>query len=288
MVQLTMLNFMAGNDFIESLNTQKSWGITVLDLKNEIYGKSLIDLTSAEAEGVAKEIADREMSVYCFSTELFQDDIEIGEKAFREKSLAKIEQLLEIASILKPTVIRLLAARSSRRSLFSDSTAYVKEHHPWLIPLYREAIDRISDRGYEVTIENECDQCIFSNPVEIISFFGELNRNENVYLTYDVQNLWEMGTYPSLQVYEALSPLIGFYHVKGGQRGEDGSSLAWSSSLEDASWPVIQMTQQAVNEGVSPIICLNPSHGARKLGYDYHEVAKRDLDYLRKYIKGVC
>ncbi|WNR46048.1 sugar phosphate isomerase/epimerase family protein [Paenibacillus roseipurpureus] len=288
MVQVTMLNFMAGTDFIESLNTQKSWGITVLDLKNEIFGKSLIDLTVAEAKEAAKAIEDREMSVYCFSTELFQDDIEIGEKAFRAKSVDKIEQLLETASILKPTVIRLLAARSSKRSLFSDCTAYVKEHHPWLIPLYREAIDWISGHGYEVTIENECNQCIFSNPEEMISFFDELNRKDSVYLTYDVQNLWEMGTYPSLQVYEALAPYIGFYHVKGGQQGENDNSLAWSSSLEDATWPVIPMTQQAVTDGVSPIICINPSHGVRKPGYNYDEVAKRDLDYLRKHIKGVC
>jgi len=33
---------------------------------------------------------------------------------------------------------------------------------------------------------------------------------------------------------------------------------------------------------VSPVLCLNSSHGVAKGGYDYSNVAKRDLDFLRQ------
>ena len=57
MTEWTMLNSMAGKDFTTSLDTQKEWGIHVLDLKDHIYGKAVTDLTSEEARQAAEEIA---------------------------------------------------------------------------------------------------------------------------------------------------------------------------------------------------------------------------------------
>jgi hypothetical protein len=54
--------------------------------------------------------------------------------------------------------------------------------------------------------------------------------------------------------------------------------------LEDASWPVVEITQQVVMDGVAPVICLNGSHGEAKAGYDYNNMTKRDLDFIRRAI----
>jgi hypothetical protein len=286
MVELTMLNNMAHSDFITSLDIQKSWGISVLDLKTDIYGKSLIDLTADEAKRAASAIAEREMSVYCFSTEFFHGEIEQGKSFFETEYMAKLEHLLVLARILKPTVIRLLAARTNRRSELKDSVAYIMEEHAWLISMYRDAIDRIADAGFEVTIENECNSCMFATPKEILDFFQQLNRPKSVYFTYDVQNLWQMGTFPTLAVYRELAPIIGFFHVKGGQTGDEGEKLVWKSSLEDASWQVALLTRQVLIDRSSPVICVNPSHGKRKPGYNDAQVYKKDLDYLTQIIQG--
>jgi hypothetical protein len=161
---------------------------------------------------------------------------------------------------------------------------YIHNHAPWLIPLYQEAVDRIHGSGYHVTIENECHDCIFATPDEIKSFFHELNRPTKVHFTYDVQNLWQMGAYPSLQVYEALKPLIGFVHLKGGQIGEEGNSLVWKSSLEDASWSVAELVALVIRDENSPVICLNPSHGKLKPGYLYDNVTQRDLSFMKSLV----
>jgi sugar phosphate isomerase/epimerase len=286
LTQITMLNNMAAADFVASLDIQQSWGITVLDLKSDIFGKSLIELTLEEAERAARSIADRGMSVYCFSTELFQREHELGAAFFQSEYMDKLEHLLALARIMKPKVIRLLAARTAKRSEVASSVAYIVKEHAWLIDMYREAIDRISAAGFEVTIENECNGCIFAAPEEIMDFFAVLDRADHVYFTYDVQNLWQMGTFPTMEVYRKLAPLIGFYHVKGGQIGEEGDSLVWKSGLEDASWPVAELTRQVIADGNSPVICINPSHGKEKPGYRYEDMYKRDLDYLNAIIRG--
>lgn len=281
---LTILNEMAGNDFPAALATHLDWGIHTLDLKAAIFGKSLLDLTNAEAEEANRLIQQHEMTVHCFSTTLFHPEVELGEAAFRRTQLAGVTRAIELARILRPTEIRLLAAQTLQRAEEQDSIAYLRHEQPWVIPLYREAVDMIAAAGFHTTIENEVGQCILAKPGEVVNFFEELNRPSRAHFTWDVQNFWQCGTFPSLIVYEYLKPFIGYYHVKGGQVGDDGCTLQWCSSLEDASWPVVEITGQVVKDGVSQVICLNPSHGQHKPGYDYCDIYERDLKFLRRSI----
>jgi sugar phosphate isomerase/epimerase len=302
MPQITILNDLVSPDFSTSLDIQKSWGIQVLDLRQNILGKGLAALTTDEAKSAAELIEQRDMSVYCLSSGIFGFDIEMGQKAFADKYDRQLDHILGIAEILRPKVFRLLSARTGLRHTFMDSTEHIMKNHPWLIPTYQEAVDRIASTGIQVTIENEVNQCIWSTPNEIISFFRELDRVGKASLTFDVQNIWKMGTYPKLEVYRELAPLIGYYHLKGGQSDpssgsnghlkgsqSDSSSrsndvLAWKSALDDASWPVAEMTKEVIRDGAVEVICLNPSHGEDKPGYDYTDLDKRNYDFVRKLI----
>ncbi len=278
---LTMLNEMAGNDFPAALATHQAWGIRTLDLKGRIFGKSLLELTDGEAEQAAQLIRERGMTVYCLSTTLFHADVEAGEAVFRHDQLGGVSRAIALAHIFQPSVIRLLAARTCRRAGFDYSITYLQQKHPWLIPLYREAVDQIAAAGFHTTIENEVAPCILATPAEVVDFFAALQRPDTAHFTWDVQNFWQCGTFPAVEVYAALKPLIGYYHVKGGQTGDDGHTLQWASTLEDAAWPVVEITRQVVADGVSPVICLNPSHGQARPDYDYTDLYKRDIDFLR-------
>ncbi|MDA1192935.1 MAG: xylose isomerase, partial [Candidatus Poribacteria bacterium] len=133
-------------------------------------------------------------------------------------------------------------------------------------------------------VENEVPRCILSNVDEIRAFFGLLEERDSVALTWDIQNLWQMGVPPTVDVYEALKPLIGFVHLKGGMAESGSTPLKWRSSLEDASWDVAGIVRRVVADGTSPVICLNPSHGERKDGYDDTNMAERDLEYARRIV----
>jgi len=284
---ITILNDIVHSDFLTSLDIQKSWGIRQLDVRGGVFGKSFLDLNERETADAVEAIRARGLETYCLSSGLFFDDLEKGEAHFRERHLGQVDRLIEAANQFEPRVVRLLSARFGDRREVADSVAYIESRYPWLLSLYREAIDRIREAGHRVTIENEVHGCILSTPEEILAFFDALDRKGDASFTYDVQNLWVMGTFPSMDVYEKLAPLIGYYHLKGGMAGEDGQTLQWSSSLEDASWPVVEMTKRLVEDGRSPAICLNPSHGAQKEGYDYSDVNKRNLDFLRDRVPGL-
>ena len=277
--RLTMLNSMAGREFPAAVERHAALGLKWLDLKDSIFGKGIVDLTDDEAREVRRLADSKGMSVWCLSTALFYAEVESGEAAFRAH-LAKVDRAIEIARILKPRMIRLLAAKTARRAEIADSTAWVRRDHPWLIGLYAEAVDRIARAGFTPGIENEVHGCIWSTPAEIASFFAALNRPQ-ARLIWDVQNLWQMGTFPSLGVYRSLRPLIGNVHLKGGLAERPGGPLKWSSALADASWPVVDVVHAVIADAPGPVICLNPSHGEAKPGYDYKDVVARDIAFLR-------
>jgi len=279
--ELTMLNSMASRDLETALNRLREWGIQAVDLKDCIFDKAVLDLSPEEAERAAAMIGERGQYVYCLSTNIFQDDIEQGEESFRECHERLIERALFLASILKPKIVRVLSVQSSKRHTFSDSTAYLEARHPWVFDLYRSAARRFYQEGVIMTIENDPHLNVFGSPEEISGFFERLNVPGMVHFTLDVQNLWQMGVFPKMEIYSKLKPLIGYLHVKGGIMDPATKELKWKSSLEDASWPVAEMCKQAAADGVSPVICLNPSHGEWKPGYDYRGIVEKDLKFLR-------
>jgi sugar phosphate isomerase/epimerase len=278
--RLTILNSMAGADFPAALDRHVAWGLTDLDLKDHIFGKAVAGLTRDEAARAARFIADRGLTTHCLSTGFFFAEVERGEGEFRARFIDPLDDLIAVACELRPRLVRLLAARTTRRDELAHVGQYIEREHPWLMPLYAEAAARLHEAGMAVTVENEVGGCILASPDEIRWFFDALDTPE-VCLTWDVQNLWQMGTYPTLDVYESLRDLIGYYHLKGGQAEPGATDLKWRSSLADASWPVADLTRRVVADGVSPVICLNPSHGAPKPGVDYSDIVARDIAYVR-------
>jgi sugar phosphate isomerase/epimerase len=279
MVKFTMLNSMASTDFVQSLDIQKSLGIEVLDLKDHIFGKAITDISISEAWQAAALIESRGLSVYCLSTQLFHDHIDKGEHEFIRDHMSKINHIIEIANILKPEYIRILPA-IMRQEQPGNPIDRMQKQFPWLIQQYQAAIDQISASGHRVVIENEYSSIMVS-PKEILAFFELINRPGKLHFTYDVQNLWQMGTYPSLEAYRMLKPITVYFHVKGGQEDPITKQLKWKSSLEDATWPIVEITKEVIKDGISPVICLNPSHGEIRDDYDYRNLDRKDLDFMK-------
>lgn len=285
-VKLTMLNGMADRDIRVAMDRHVAWGLTELDLKDSIRGKEVGALSDEEA-GEVRGLADaRGLRVTCVSSKLFQEDLELGEGVMRRLALGPLPRLLEISAILRPRFVRLLAPVAARRPGIPDAAAWVRERHPWLLGLYREAIDRIGAAGFLPTIENEKGGCILGRPGEISDFYAMLDLPGRIGLTWDTGNMWQAGAIPTIAVYEALKPLIRYVHLKGGMAGAPGGGL-WKSALSDATWPVLEVTRRVVADGVSPVICLNPPHGKRKEGYDYTGLVERDIRFLRENVPGI-
>jgi hypothetical protein len=281
-VTLTVLSDMAGQEIHAQLEQAAQWKLKTLDLKT-IFNKNIADLTEAEASELAIAMKATAIGVQAFSTHLFKIKIEDGEAAFAAQ-LDLLDRVLILARRLQPKMIRLIAAETNRRAEITDSSSYILHEHPWLMSFYAEAVNRIHLAGFTTVIENETGQSIFNTPHEICGFFTALGLRNKVSFTWDVQNLWQLGTFPTLAVYQQLRPFIGYLHLKGGRSGPDGQTLKYRSSLESASWPVIEITRAVIADGISPVICLNPSHGAENPDFPMHDVFSRDLAFLRRQL----
>lgn len=287
--RLTMLNSMADQDFRTALSRHREWGLQWLDLRDGIYGHWVAALDLETARRARADIDESGLDVFCMSTSIFYDDIDKGEAAFRaEKHLGKLDHIIALAQIFRPKVVRLIAAQLGSRTFEENAVETIERKHPWVFDIYREAIDRVCAAGLNPTIENECKKCFIAKPEEFLLFFDRLDRAGEVALTWDVQNGWSCGVFPAVDVYDRIKPLIQYYHVKGGQAEPGTRRLAWNVALEEADWPVVELTRRVVADGVSPVICINPpQHGENKPGYDYASVAKRDVDFLRANVPGL-
>jgi sugar phosphate isomerase/epimerase len=262
MAYLTMLNEMMAADLEQAVHQIKGLGIRYLDLKSHIFGHAIEDLDGESRERLVALMEHTGMEVYCLSSVLGHQRVDvIGQDRFRATLLQGMENLLETARIVRPTMIRLLACCLAPRSDGGNHHIRLERESPWVYDVYREVIDLAAGAGMSVTIENEPDS-IFSSPAETLGFFERLNAGSKARYTWDIQNMWQSGVYPTLEVYRQLKPIINYVHLKGG-RGLPGTPaiLAYRSLLEEASWPVREITQQVLQDGISPIICLNTSHG---------------------------
>lgn len=281
--KLTMLNDTAGRDFDLAVRRHVALDLQWLDLKDAIWDQNINNLSLDNAHRAAKAARANNLGVFCLSTGLCVSNIETGERAFREQHEPVLDHVLKVAEVLKPQSIRLLSAMVQPFPEKEPVIDYLKRRRSWVFDVYREMVDRIVESGHRCLIENEIDDTIFNRVASIQGFFDELRRPGRAYFTWDIQNLWQCGVFPTLDVYRQLKPLIGCVHLKGG-RSEDGKTLAWASSLEEASWPVADIMRAVVADGVSPVICLNPSHGKPPPDFDPWEVVQRDVAFLRKEV----
>jgi sugar phosphate isomerase/epimerase len=278
--RVTITSSVLGPDLRTVLDRHAELGLRDLDLKDEIFGRAVLDLSDEQVDEVQELAEARAMSVYCVSTVLFRDEIERGEKHFR-RDLDRVHRAIEIGKVFRPGLIRLIVASTSTRVPGTDVLDHLTATAPWLLGLYREAISELNGAGFTVTIENEVGGCLFTSARDATRFFGELPGRGEVNFTWDIQNLWEAGQFPSVDVYRSLRDIIGYVHVKGGIAGDDGQ-LRWKSSLRDCSWPVAPILRAVIADGVSPVLCVNPCHGESPAGYNAVTVAADDVRYVQE------
>jgi len=282
--KLTMLNGTAGSDFETAARRHAELGLKWLDLKDSLWGENINNLSLDNARRAADIAKANGLNVFCFSTALCESELNAGEEAFRARHFKTLDHVLKLADILEPAYIRLISAKLKPYTGTESRMDFVERDFPWTFGVYREMVDRIVSSGCRVLVENEINNVIFNRPEGILRFFERLERPGKVHYTWDVQNLWQEGVFPTMEIYQQLKPIIGCLHLKGGRTEGDGRTLVHACTLEDASWPVLEIVRAAVADGVAPFICVNPCHGKKPPGYNTWEMAKSDIAFLRKTI----
>ena len=298
MTDLTMLAEMMCRDLDDAVRQLTELNIRHLDLKNHVFDRSIDDLDDARRDRLAALVEQSMTSVYCFSSTLGHRNVSmVGELEFRRELEEGIRNMVETAKLVRPAKVRLLACGFAERVEYADATVFLDERAPWVYAAYRDAIDQIEAASLEATIENE-PNTILSTPEETVSFFRLLDRPHATF-TWDVQNMWQSGTFPSLDAYRTLRPVTDYVHLKGGRASHDAPrKLVFRCPLEQASWPVREIVADVLADGASPVICLNPSHGAVADDYALAALAgtpemvraeaQRDVGFLRATFREIA
>jgi len=278
-MKLSMLNMMVGDDFATALDRHVNLGIEILDLKESILGRAVEDLTVEDAREASRMLTERSLSVYCLSSQLGYRPLEMGEEKWIAEAFDCLDRILAVAHVLQPEVVRLLCASSPTST--GQSFMQVAAKHPWLVPAYRTIASRIAAEGFTPMAENEAVNCIVANPHDAVAFVEAVRGDSGLRFIWDVQNMWQMGTYPDLAVLDVLRPVTAGLHLKGGIADAKGE-LETASTLEDASWPVREIVNAVIASGSVAVICLNPSHGNRPPGYTMAAAVEADIRFLRR------
>jgi sugar phosphate isomerase/epimerase len=299
MIELAMLTEMMAPDLEDSIRQLGELGITRLDLKGGVFGKSVEDLDETESEKLARLLIDTGTTAYCFSSVLGHWNVSgIAEAEFRRNLMDGVKRLVRTTRFVRPKLVRLLGCTFDGRAEFSDANEYLEKKAQWVYEAYREAVDCLAGRGLTVTIENEPGS-IFGNPAETVGFFERLDRPGKAFFTWDIQNMWQSDTYPTVEIYETLRPVVNYVHLKGGKgTPENPTVMKYRSLLEDAGWPVREIVQRVIDDGTSPVLCLNCSHGAPADDYPLRDIwgtpevaaeeAKRDVKFLRERFSAIA
>ena len=280
-----MLNNMAGPDFPVALDRHVALGLRLVDLKDGLWGQKVEDLNDEQSTRAAALVGERNLEVHCLSTALGWADANLGEKAWRAGQEQLLQRVLHVASILRPRYVRVLAIRIGTpeqpvRWSYGETVAA----HPWLPAAYAELVRRINAAGFVACIENECKNCALATPEDVVAFFAALRslvQGGACDYIWDVQNMWQMGTIPTLAACQKLRPCLRLLHLKGGRADAQGI-LAEASGLRTASWPVLPILEEIRRAGAVGVICLNPSHGKRRPDYDIWQVVRDDIAFLRE------
>jgi hypothetical protein len=120
----------------------------------------------------------------------------------------------------------------------------------------------------------------------VLRLFRLLDRPGRVEFTWDVQNMWQAGTWPTVALYEELREVIGLVHLKGGQSATPGGPLRYRCALEESSYDVRGLVHAVVTAGRVQVICLNPPHGELRPGVNEADRLERDLAFARELVGG--
>jgi len=293
MAYLTMLNEMMDQDLECAIAALTELGIRHLDLKTHVFGRSIEDLDAERRQQLAALLERTNTEVYCFSSVLGHQNVaRVAEREFRQTLEQGVSNLLQTAAYVRPTVVRLLGCYFDNRQDWTDGNDYLERHAAWVYPVYREAIEQVAEAGLLVTLENEPNS-IFSGPGETCGFFERLDLGEKARFTWDIQNMWESGVYPTLDVYHELRNITNYVHLKGGRSvSATPQIMRYRSPLDEASWPVTEIVSQVLADGISPVLCLNASHGSPPPDYSLGSLwdtaelvpaeARRDVAFLRR------
>ena len=279
MIRTSIFNDEVSHELTEALDLMSSWGQDIFDLREFIFGKTVIDdISDTQREELIKILSGYSFDIGCIGTRKLITDPD----ADKTEMINLLKRLIKTAKAFHTGYIRIcnFAPRPEEEELRLKMLAPA-------VPLMKEFADIAAAEGITLVLENK-PTSLTNRGSEMAEFLGRVNH-PNVKVVWDVVNSW-IGGYLNIEKdYENCREFLGFVHLKGamGKRGDpkiyDRGGLMGQDEV-----PHGMVVERLVKDGYKGNITLDLAVGSinkEEFNITRQEISRLSLEYTKKLVK---
>lgn len=194
-------------DFDQALDLLAAQGFGAVELRQDIYGKSLADLDFAEAQQVARALQRQHLQVSCLWTPLFAElNGQPVPPNLTDSLYMRLNHYLDLAELLDVRSLRIAApvpAKGEERG----------EQEEAFQSLIRQAADLAAERWTRLLLENE-PESLTSNCLELGRFLYRVDH-PSLNAAWNFVKCWQAGEYPDATTYAYIAGTVRHVYVRG-------------------------------------------------------------------------
>jgi len=267
MIEVSIFNDLVSRNFDEALSLLDSWGQKWLDLRENIFGDTVVDdISDKEREIMLAKLKAYKFSIGCLGTRRLVASYGAG-----EKELQVLERLIKTALAVKTDFIRICN---------EDRTEDMKkraEDARATVPNMRKLCDRAAEFGITLVLENK--PASITNRGRELRECADMVGRPNLKVQWDAVNSWQGGFYDVKKDYGYVKNIIGIVHLRGAiGKPEDPMVYNRSGILGEDEFPNREIVEWLLADGYDGRITLDLSIGSIK---EYKEKKMGGADISR-------
>ena len=279
MIKTSIFNDEVSSNLREALDFLDSWGQEVVDLRENIFGNTIIDdIDERELSELVEILSRYKFEIGCIGSRKLICDPGME----KNELFLLLNKLIKIAKTVKTSFIRICSF--APRTADEDSRKKMLELSA---PLMRELANHASNEGIILLLENK-PTSITNRGREMSDFLSMVNH-EGVKIQWDAANSWIGGYKDFERDYLDCMDLIASVHLKGamGKKGEQ-EIYGRGGLMGQDDLPHEKIIENLIRDGFKNNITLDlsvVSIDRKEFNMSDAEIAKASLEYTKDIIK---
>jgi len=279
MIRTSIFNDEVSVNLTEALDLLSSWGQDLVDLREHIFGDTVIDnISDSEREELVKILSRYKFEIGCIGTR----KLIVNPDADKAEMVKLLKRIIITAKAVKTGFIRICTFDPRPKDEETRKKMIIPS-----VPLMREYAEIAAAEGITLLLENK-PVSITNKGVEVADFLERVNR-PNVKAQWDVVNSWVGGYYNIDKDYADCKKYIWSVHLKGAMgKKEDPKIYDRGGVMGRDDVPHKMVVEKLVKDGFRNNITLDLTIGSIKkeeFNMSMAEISRESLGYAKKLVK---
>ena len=279
MIKTSIFNDEVSHNFIEALDLMSSWGQETIDLREHIFGETVIDdMSDAQRDELLNILSRYRFEIGCIGTRKLIADPD----AEKNSMITLLKRLIITAKAVRTNYIRIctFAPRPEDEELRQKMLISA-------VPLMRELAEISAAEGITLLLENK-PSSITNRGSEMADFLSKVNHPA-VKAQWDAVNSWIGGYYNFEQDYNNCKDFIGSVHLKGAMGNKANRTLYDRGGVMGRDEvPHNEIVERLVKDGFKGNITLDLSVSSvnrEEFSMTNAEICRVSLEYTKELIR---